>query len=114
MVHYNVEGEEEEDVTVGMNNIKIAKIKKSLVNPSAAIDAIEAGNEKMTKINLPALRHHRSKQLAREKQAVRDSIYKSLGNTDKKLPIDIIREQLSEEDTGALFAQWDATINKLV
>ena len=109
----NVEGEVEEDITVGMNNTKTAKLKKTLVHPSATIDVVEAGNYKMTKINLPAVRHRRSKQLAR-KQAVRDSIYKSLVNTDNKLPIDIILEQLSEDDTGALFAQWDTTMNQLV
>ena len=52
---------------------------------------------------LPAVRNRRSKRLAREKKVVKDSIYKPLVNTDRKLPINIVIDQLSKDDTSALF-----------
>ena len=41
-------------------------------------------------------------------------MYQPIVNNDKKLPIDIMIEQLNKNDTSALFAQWDTTMNELV
>ena len=110
----SVEGEDEECATVGNNNINTAKLKKIDIHPSSILDVTKVGTEKMKKIISPVVRHRRSKRLANEKKAVRDSIYNSLFNTDRIRPIDIVIDKLSEDDTGALFAQCDIAMNKLV
>ena len=109
----SVEGEDEECATVGKNNDKTAKIKNCYLFISR-YRCDRSGKREDEKIKLPAVRNRRSKQLDRKKWAVKDSIYKSPVNTDRKLPIDIIIDQLSEDDTGALFAQWDTIMNELV
>ena len=68
----------------------------------------------MKKINLPAVRHQRSKRLTREKKSVRDSIYNSSVNTDRIRPIYVVIDQLSEDDTSALFAKWNTTMSELL
>ena len=68
----------------------------------------------MKNINLTVMRHRRSNILAREKKSVRDSIYNSLVNTDRIQPIGIGIEQLSGDDTGVFFIQWDTAMNELV
>ena len=56
----SVEGEDEEWVTVGKNNVKMTKMKKTDIHPSSILDAIEVDTEKINKINVPAVRHQRS------------------------------------------------------
>ena len=56
-----IEGEDEEDVAVCITNTKTANIKKALVHPSATVDVIEVRTEKMTNMNLPAVRYRRSR-----------------------------------------------------
>ena len=64
----SVKGEGEEYVTVGNNNVKTAKLKNTAIHLSSILDVIEVGIEKMKKINLPAVRHRRSKRLAKKKK----------------------------------------------
>ena len=65
----------------------------------------------MKLMNLPAIRHRRNKQIAREQGAIRNSIYNNLIDTNSNNIFYTIVEEILDNTDSNLFGTWDTEIN---
>ena len=103
----------EVEIQIGKKKEK-HKVNKKIINPACTINIIKAGQTKMEKMNLPAIRHRKKLRMAREKKAIGDALYNELMNIDGISEVETVVNVTNKQDDGALFATWDNLIRSLI